>query len=246
MARIIYGSIITDIKGSIGGITFQKNGSGTIARLKPRKTKTNTQKQRDQQPRLKEVQRNWNELSLTNKILWNDFASTNKKIGLDGNEKVLTGYQWFITINENRLLFEDSILEVPPVYEIVNPINSISFQWTQTYLRFLLNPSLGGDTVKMLLYASFIQNSASKFNFNKARLVRIFSGSAFDIIHIAENIGTEFWNEYFNSNFPPSLGNKSFYLFGYIRFVGLNSGISSLAYTTIARFVWDGTKYVIE
>ncbi len=246
MARIIYGAIITDIKGSIGGITFQKNGSGTIARLKPRKTKTNTQKQRDQQPRLKEVQRNWNELSLTNKMSWNYFASVNKKIGLDGNEKVLTGYQWFITINENRLLFEDSILEVPPVYEIVNPISGIDLDWTQIHLNIIWDGTFPSDTYNILYYASFVLNSASKFDFNKTRLVRKEELASIYNTAIIRTDDPIWWIPYYNSNFPPELGNKNFYLTCYVRFVGKNSGISSLAYTAIARFVWDGTKYVIE
>ncbi len=246
MARIIYGSIITDIKGSIGGITFQKNGSGTIARLKPRKTKANTQKQRDQQPRLKEVQSAWNALTLVNKILWNDFAAANNKIGLDGQEKKLTGYQWFLTINENRLLFDDSILSVPPVYEIVNPIDSIENNWSGSNLLYNFNPPFGGVDVKMLVYASFVTNSVSKFDFNKCRLVRIYDGYLNLNIFYANITGTRSWNVYFKSIFPPELGNKDFYMMGYVRIIGENSGISSLAYTTISKFVWDGAKYVIE
>lgn len=246
MARIIYGAIITDIKGSIGGITFQKNGSGQIARLKPRKSKTNTQKQRDQQPRLKEVQKNWNELSLVNKILWNDFAAVNNKIGLDGQEKKLTGYQWFLSINENRLLFNDSILSVPPTYEIVSPIGSISFTYVGGVLCFVFNVSLGGAVVKALCNVSFILNSVSKFDFNKNRLIRIYNQTVTNSISLANDIGTAAWGQYYNSIFPPQLCNKNFYLVGYIRFIGIDSGISSLAYTTISKFVWDGSKYIIE
>lgn len=246
MARIIYGAVVTDIKGSIGGITFQKNGSGTIARLKPRKTKTNTQKQRDQQPRLKEVQKNWNELSLANKILWNDFASVNNKIGLDGQEKKLTGYQWFLTINENRLLFNDSILEVPSTYEIVNPISSININFTPTYLSISTIPIDDSNLYNWLIYSSFIINSASKFDFNKNRLLRTAEGSfgGSRLIAIMENF--QFWENYYNSVFPPQLGNKSFYMVFYVRAISKASGISSLAYTAISKFVWDGVKYVIE
>lgn len=246
MARIIYGSIITDIAGSIGGITYQKNGSGTIARLKPRKTKTNTQKQRDQQPRLKQVQKEWNELSLVNKILWNDFANLNNKIGLDGAEKVLTGYQWFLTINQNRLLFKDSILNVPPTYEIVNPTDSIIFTFADDILRFAFSPTMTSEIKKLVAYVSFVENSASKFDFNKTRMLfaqtAAFTGSA----RLNTLGGLEHWSDYYNQPFPPNMNNKSFYLVGYCRFIGVNSGISSLAYTTIAKFVWDGVKYVIE
>jgi len=246
MARIIYGSIITDIKGSIGGITFQKNGSGTIARLKPRKTKTNTQKQRDQQPRLKQVQAAWNLLSLVNKILWNDFAAVNNKIGLDGQEKKLTGYQWFLTINENRLLFDDSILSVPPVYEIVNPLSGVTFTFITGALRFSFNESIPLQFRKMLLYVSFIKNSASKFDFNVTRLVRSIFIDVNSQIEINIPTNNLFWQDYYNNPFPPELGNEPFYLIGYLKFIGNDSGIASLAYTTIARFVWDGVKYVIE
>lgn len=246
MARVIYGSIITDIKGSIGGITFQKNGSGQIARLKPRKIKTNTQAQRNQQPRLKEVQREWNKLSLANKILWNDFASVNDKIGLDGQAKKLTGYQWFLTINENRLLFEDSILSTPPTYEIVNPIDSITLQWDQINLDIVTNVSLGGVENRVLVYCSFIENSASKVGLNKTRLVRLGTAAFSNKVRVNGISPANYWEEYYNSSFPPSLANKPFYLIAYIKIIGLTSGISSLAYTTIAKFVWDGSKYIIE
>ena len=246
MARIIYGSIITDIKGSIGGITYQENGSGQIARLKPRKSKTNTQKQRDQQPRLKRIQKAWNELSLTNKILWNDFASVNNKIGLDGNAKVLTGYQWFVTINQNRLLFEDSILSAPPVYEIVNPIDRVELRFVGDILSVFAFPITTDVNFKWLVYTSFIINSASKFDFNKCRLIRKVNDAFGEFRFIANQAGTDFWNQYYNSIFPPELGNKNFYMTTYLRAISKNSGISSLAYTTISRFVWDGSKYVIE
>lgn len=246
MARIIYGSIITDIKGSIGGLTFQKNGSGTIARLKPRKTKTNTQKQRDQQPRLKEVQRNWNELSLVNKILWNDFAAVNNKIGLDGFEKKLTGYQWFLSINENRLLFEDSILSVPPVYEIVNPIDSVRLDFNFGILSLVFDQAIDPVLYSSVSYCSFVINSASKFDFNKCRLMSKEQELNFIVRFYAPSSGFFNWSDYFNTAFPPDLGNNSFYLLSYVRFISKVSGISSLAYTTIARFVWDGVKYVIE
>lgn len=246
MARIIYGPIITDIKGSIGGMTFQKNGSGTIARLKPRKTKTNTQKQRDQQPRLKQVQAAWNLLTLVNKVLWNDFAAINKKIGLDGQEKKLTGYQWFLAINENRLLFNDTILSAPPIYEIINPLNYINFTFINDELRFDLDPSLLEVRHKVLAYCSFIKKSSSKFNFNDLRLIKIVDGGIGSSFSLNLSSPNDFWVQYFNSVFPPELGNKSFYLMGYLRFIGKNSGISSLAYTAIAKFVWDGAKYVIE
>ena len=246
MARVIYGSIITDIKGSIGGITYQKNGSGTIARLKPRKNKTNTQKQRDQQPRLKTLQKEWNVLELGQKVLWNDFASVNDKIGLDGNPKKLTGYQWYLSINQNRLLFNDTILQEPPVFEVVNPINSITMDYTSGILRYYFDNSINISSYKLLVYSSFVINSVSKFNYESCRLVRKYQTDITLGYIVLESSTTKSWSEYYNSNFPPNLNNKPFYLIGYIRLISKVSGISSLAYTAIARFIWDGTKYVIE
>lgn len=246
MARIIYGAIITDIAGSIGGITFQKNGSGTIARLKPRKNQTNTQRQRDQQPRLKEVQRNWNLLSLVNKVLWNDFAAINNKIGLDGQEKKLTGYQWFLTINENRLLINEDILLIPPTYEIVNPVSSALFNWNQDVLFLQTNVTVNLTLFQPIGYCSFVVNSASKFDFNKTRLLSQTLTGNQNVILQRIDLTDNFWNDYFKSTFPPQLGNNDFYLVGYVRIISRLSGISSLAYTAISKFVWDGAKYVIE
>ncbi len=246
MARIIYGSLVTDIKGSIGGITFQKNGSGQIARLKPRKNQTNTQKQRDQQPRLKQIQREWNLLTLANKLLWIDFASANKKIGLDGQNKTLTGYQWFLSINQNRLLFDDPILSVPPVYEIVNPATSVNFLWNFISLNLQVLPTTDNINFHYIGYCSFIVNSVSKFDFNKTRLIsKQIVSKGFVLLNWVDG-GFPLWSDYYDTAFPPNLGNKSFYLVGSVRIISKVSGISSLAYTAISKFVWDGSRYVIE
>lgn len=246
MAKVIYSPIVTELNGSIGGMTFQNNGSGSIARLKPKKAKTNTQNQRNQQPRLKEIQSQWQQLSLENKQLWNEFASINKKIGLNGQEKTLTGYQWFLTINQNRALFNDDYLLVPPEYEVVNPINNVNFNFTNDILSFALEPNLNGAQVKCICSCSFILKSISKSNINLGRNIRLFNGSIFNAIWLNNKAIEPFWEDYYNIEFPPNLNNESFYLVGYMRFIGINSGISSLAYTAIARFVWNGSEYVIE
>lgn len=246
MARIIYSPVITEIKGSIGGMTFQKNASGTIARLKPRKPKTNTQKQRDQQPRTKLLQQYWQNLTLAQKIEWNTFAGNHNKIGLNGQEKKLTGYQWFLTINQNRALFGDSFLEEPPVYEIVNPINRIHFEIVENQIYIFFNPFLPNVDVKVSWHVSFVVNSVSKFDFNKCRnIINLTEYGSGGLKLNSINSGGS-WSNYYGMNFPPNLGNKNFYLLAYCRFIGINSGISSLAYTTIEKFIWDGSKYVIE
>jgi len=246
MARIIYSPVVTEIKGSIGGMTFQKNASGAIARLKPKKAKTNTQKQKDQQPRTKLLQQYWQNLTLAQKIEWNTFAGNHNKIGLNGQEKKLTGYQWFLTINQNRLLFDNAMLSVPPVYEIVNPIDSVSLNFDESGLRFDIYRNDFTTPYNEVAYCSFIINSVSKFDFNKTRLMRKLTATSRQIITI-NNAGSRLeWDNYFKTPFPPNLENKPFYLVGYIRDIGVDSGISSLAYTAIAHFVWDGTKYVIE
>lgn len=246
MAKIIYGAAITEMKGSIGGITFQKNGSGTIARLKPRKPKTNTIKQREQQPRLKEIQSEWQKLSLEHRLNWNTFADNYNKIGLNGQSKKLTGYQWFLTINENRTLVNQPILLNPPAYQIVNPIADVYILWNGTTLGVEFDPAINGNLYATMIYFSFVLKSVSKFNFNDCRLIRTYTNNGnYSDLNI-QGSGSNYWSDYFNSSFPPHLGNQSFYLMMCVRLISKTSGISSLGYTRIVRFIWNGTNYVLE
>jgi len=74
MARITYG-LITDIRGSIGGLTFQKNASGAIVRLKSTRVINPSNLLANQQRLLASIVALWFTLTNDQKNAWNALAA---------------------------------------------------------------------------------------------------------------------------------------------------------------------------
>jgi len=125
MARVEYGAIVTDIQGSIGGFTFQQNRAGKIVRTRPATHKNSTPKQSIAQSLHMDFMVRWQNLSLANRILWNDFALLHDKTNRWGELKSLSGLNWFESINQNRLKMSLGVLDSPPVYAL--PTNPPAF-----------------------------------------------------------------------------------------------------------------------
>jgi hypothetical protein len=135
MARITYGPLITEIRGSIGGITFQKNSSGPIARLKPLTPMVPSTPQSDRQNYMATLVNRWAYLSEENKELWRVFAEANLKTDDFGETRSISGYQWFISYNLNSYTQGYGYWEYPQDLEIPDPPPQFTLEATNSYLR---------------------------------------------------------------------------------------------------------------
>lgn len=116
MARVTYGALITELAGSIGGITFHKNSSGNIARLKPNMPMVASPAQNDQQYKLNSLIAIWPTLTLVQKTSWNNLATAHDHINEFGETKTLNGFQWFMSCNLNLLTVGENVILSAPAY----------------------------------------------------------------------------------------------------------------------------------
>lgn len=139
MARVWYGGIITDMKGSIGGTTFQANAAAKIAKLRSTRRKLNTALQSECISIFQQVGLGWQSLSQHSKDLWNAFATAHPKENKWGETKNMTGFNWYNSINTNLYLCGESLLVEPPVWETPLPIPEYdgNFVPTDFFLNFL-------------------------------------------------------------------------------------------------------------
>ncbi len=114
MARVT--PILVNIIGSVAGLTFQNNSSGLILRQRPTVKKTSTIKQQRAHANHQDALYNYQLLDNTNKDLWNDYATAHTKINKFGQEKKLTGQNWYESLNYMRALISESVLASPPSY----------------------------------------------------------------------------------------------------------------------------------
>ena len=163
MARVTYGSGITELAGSIGGVTYQKNASGNIAKLRSNPIVNPTPLQAGYQNNMARLVAFWPTLSQANKDAWNDLAAAHLHTTPWGEEKTLSGYQWFISINLNRLLKYTTFLNSPPVWRVypspdvftlVATVDYLRCEWAATYtpegtLKFYLTLPLRQSSLKL-------------------------------------------------------------------------------------------------
>lgn len=124
MALVTFGAGITEIVGSIQGWTFQSTRAGFIVRGRPRQKKVATSKQTLEQAAFVSLIQQFQDLTGGDKLAWDSFANNNPKENIFGKTKILTGQNWFTTINSARLRLALGILTVPPAALLPEQITS--------------------------------------------------------------------------------------------------------------------------
>ena len=182
MARVTYGPLVTELAGSIGGVTFQKNSSGNVARLRSKKPLNPSQSQSDQQVTLSMLVSLWPSLSQANKDTWDALAAAHDHITPWGETKTLNGYQWFMACNLNNISCGFPVLSTAPAFASITPPNT--FTLSSTDATFAINMVAGWNpgTDKILIYATPpIRHSSLKLRRNMFVLTSYTGGEIFTL-----------------------------------------------------------------
>lgn len=207
MARVLYSAEINELKGSIGGTTFQRNNSGTISKLKTSLTRTPSGKQNDFRLAFASLSRLWAATSYENKVLWNSFALANTKFSYWNVEKVLTGFNWFVHINQNRLVCGQSIAASPPVYAAPLFCPEFSVYTTNAILEIDFPVFADKNSYYLFVYCTPPIRQLNLQSRQKLRLVSIASPTS-SLYHAF----TSAFVDYFNISWPPSSSSGDFNL----------------------------------
>lgn len=153
MARVTYGSGVTELAGSIGGVTYQKNASGNVARLRPNPTVNPTSLQAGYQTNMAYLVSFWPTLSQANKDAWAAFAAAHDHTTPWGEIKTLSGYQWFLSCNLYRLLINTPVLSAPGSWAALAPPDQFTIETSPDYIRVAWSPDYDAPA-SLLFYAS--------------------------------------------------------------------------------------------
>lgn len=127
MAKVQYGAMITELTGSIGGTTFQRNRSGNIARTRSGTPKSITPKQSASERILANNLVDWQNLTLLEQQAWDTFATANPKTDRFGTVKTLSGLQFFTSVNISLELVSHTEIIIPPSFQVTLPYNLTTF-----------------------------------------------------------------------------------------------------------------------
>lgn len=250
MARVQYGSLITDIQGSIGGFTFQKNRSGNIIRLRPSGNKKKSINQNLQQTSFFNSLKNWQNLTFANKQLWNDYALIWTKTNAFGQTKTLTGQNWYMSINQNFQQISKPTVSVPPAHILPTAPGNFIFMFNSTKLKIKFIPEFNPSNESLFIWATSPISKTSTSLQKDFRLIKVKKNGPFNEINIKNS-----WKNYFNIPYPPASSLDCFNIAIMIQTVHKISGLTSPGFiqnNTINQpnygigFMQVGTTFIIS
>jgi hypothetical protein len=185
MASITYGSIITDIKGSIGGISYQSNGGGKIARLRPSPINRASFGQNAVRNKFNTVVASWGQTSLAQKQAWAALALAHPTTGYYGAVKQLNGFQLFNQLNSYRLITGSAISLNAPSYQtpVVPPLYILNLQ--PSYCYWALQPTSILNNYFYLLYTSLpigVAVPKNRTNMKLTKIIAPFTGNQINFL----------------------------------------------------------------
>jgi hypothetical protein len=114
MAKVTLGAAISDLKGSVGGWTFQRNKSGLYVRSKPIGKSALSPIYQSLSKLPKTTGHEWHQLSASEQNEWNVYAAANNFTDKFGNVKTISGYNWFMAQN--------AVTDITGTSKITSPI----------------------------------------------------------------------------------------------------------------------------
>lgn len=151
MAIIITSGLISHIKGSVAGSTFQRSASGLTMRKKPVPVGRGTNAQNNQRNIVAQLNVAWNQLTDAQRLLWASFSNYTNGIGKTNrqNSSANTGKTQFVAVNSWLLLYNKSLLITPT---LVPPESSILPYYNASYESDDLGKTVGVlDTTSQIL-----------------------------------------------------------------------------------------------
>ncbi len=205
MARVLYGALITELRGSIGGFTFQPNSSGNIVRTRPTGRKASTRKQTIAQALHASFLSLWLNLSLADRILWNDFAALHTKINAFGEVKTLTGMNWFESIGQNRLKMGLSVLDQPPVFALPVGVPAFTVTLDPVTLEITFTPNFTPVGTDLIIWTTQPVSRVTTSLREAFRLTKIVTGDNYGTIDLKAD-----WIATHSIPWPPTANTSCF------------------------------------
>lgn len=221
MARVLYSAEINELKGSVGGTTFQRNKSGTISKLKPSLVYNPTVNQVSSRQFFNALVGAWSALSFANKTLWNAFAASYQKYNYWGVQKNLSGFNWFLSINSNRLLCSLSQLDQPPTYETPLSAPSLKTFALSNDLSFNFDNFPEKDDYYLFVFATPPIRGLNVQSRRSLRLIKVIAPTP-TLWHDV----TAAWEAYYGLTWPPSSTSEAFNVLLAVSAVEKTTGIS--------------------
>lgn len=157
MAVLRLGSIVADIRGSVGDETFGRNQGGLYVRARTTPANPNTQDQQDCRATITALSQRWSgTLTEQQRTTWREYAHQHPQPDRFGQLHLVNGYTRYIQINFHRyridteFAFDDAPFD-PPLHPATFTFTAEAT--TDTITISLAFPEYGGGIQNLQVYA---------------------------------------------------------------------------------------------
>jgi hypothetical protein len=152
MAKVVFGSIVNDARGSIGTNIYTHNRSGPVVRLQSTKTYIHTSGRDYAWSNMLAVRTMWHStLTQTERNNWNAWATAQNRVHTSLAQTALSGQQWFLKLNRTLYGGTFPINHLPPVnLDVTQPNNLAIVRVKVSTHEFLITYTpfaLGADII---------------------------------------------------------------------------------------------------
>jgi hypothetical protein len=173
MAKVMFGSLATDVRGKIAGIVYSKNRNGAYVRQKVSPTQSPTTRRTAVRERLAGLAAYFSgTLTAAQVAAWNAFAQNNPVTDIFGRTMILSGIQSFVQLNGIILNCGGAQIDDPPANLAITPLTSFTATLTAgapDVASIAFAPTPTGANVKLQVYATQPLPSGRSFTKNFKR-----------------------------------------------------------------------------
>lgn len=149
MAKLKYGAVVTDSRGSIGGMVFSRDRFGAVARQKTQPRAASSTARTLVQAGLANLSQRWGTtLSQSQRNAWEALATSNPVTDVFGNSHALSGMQLYVRCNQLRRQVGLAYIDTAPGSQATTALATMSLTVTTAPLvriSYTATPLGAGD-----------------------------------------------------------------------------------------------------
>lgn len=175
MALIKLGSLVTDIRGSIGGFTFSSGKAGHRVQLKPRGTRSLTPAQTVLRSNMGYYDYYWSAITDVQRAAWGTYAEGKTRTNSMGETYEMSGFNWWIMCNARLKAQGDAAVAVPPPAAAPDPLDTVilDFSDADNWAKLAFTPSPLGAAKRIVIFGSVVCTEGSIVAPSQLRLIYV-------------------------------------------------------------------------
>jgi hypothetical protein len=178
MAKVSYGDIIVNMRGSQGGTTYSANRAGNYKKTKAIPTYRNTAAQQFTRGNLGDIAAEWRGLTGPQRDAWIALAATIPLVNSLGHTYFASGFNTFLSCNTSLLFIGVAFITAAPVSAPIVPLTTFSVIYDASAQSAIATYTPTPTTAGQLMVVMASQQQSAGVNASRNILAKVAIGAA--------------------------------------------------------------------